>query len=173
MEKAVLDRRLAQMEAEGTRFRSGVDVGDEITGQQLVDRYDAVVLAIGATVPRDLAVPGRELDSVHQAMEYLPQGNLAALGRSVPDQILATDRDVVIIGGDDTGADCLGTAHRRARSVTQLEILPRPTEEALLTLADVPDDLPHLQCPRGGRRPRLRGQHRSGSSATRTVVCGR
>src|SRR5690349_233237 len=80
MEKAVLDRRLAQMEAEGTRFRSGVDVGDEITGQQLVDRYDAVVLAVGATVARDLPVPGRELAGVHQAMEYLPQGNRAALG---------------------------------------------------------------------------------------------
>src|SRR5436190_11470041 len=80
MEKAVLDRRLAQMEAEGTRFRSGVDVGEEITGQQLVDRYDAVVLAVGATVARDLPVPGRELDGVHQAMEYLPQGNHAALG---------------------------------------------------------------------------------------------
>jgi glutamate synthase (NADPH) small chain len=130
MEKAVLDRRLAQMEAEGTRFRSGVNVGDEITGQQLVDRYDAVVLAIGATVARDLPVPGRELAGIHQAMEYLPQGNVAALGRSVPDQILATGRDVVIIGGGDTGADCLGTAHRQgARSVTQLEIMPRPPEE--------------------------------------------
>src|SRR6478736_4593252 len=130
MEKSVLDRRLAQMEAEGTRFRNGVLVGDEITGQQLVDRYDAVVLAIGATVARDLPVPGRELRGVYQAMEYLPQGNRAALGQSVPDQILATGLDVVIIGGGDTGADCLGTAHRQgARSVTQLEIMPRPTEE--------------------------------------------
>ena len=77
MEKSVLDRRLAQMEAEGTRFRNGVHVGDEITGQQLVDRYDAVVLAIGATVARDLPVPGRELRGVYQAMEYLPQGNRA------------------------------------------------------------------------------------------------
>ena len=130
MEKSVLDRRLAQMEAEGTRFRNGVLVGDEITGQQLVDRYDAVVLAIGATVARDLPVPGREHRGVYQAMEYLPQGNRAALGQSVPDQILATGLDVVIIGGGDTGADCLGTAHRQgARSVTQLEIMPRPTEE--------------------------------------------
>ena len=130
MEKSVLDRRLAQMEAEGTRFRNGVNVGDEISGQQLVDRYDAVVLAIGATVARDLPVPGRELTGVYQAMEYLPQGNRAALGQSVPDQILATGLDVVIIGGGDTGADCLGTAHRQgARSVTQLEIMPRPTEE--------------------------------------------
>ena len=127
MEKSVLDRRLAQMEAEGTRFRPGVDVGDEITGPQLGDRYDAIVLAIGATVARDLPVPGRELGGVHQAMEFLPQANLAALGKSVPDQIIATGKDVIIIGGGDTGADCLGTAHRQgARSVTQLEICRGP-----------------------------------------------
>ncbi len=130
MEKSVLDRRIRQMEAEGTRFRSGVDVGGQLTGQQLRGRYDAVVLAIGSTVPRDLAVPGRELRGIHQAMEYLPQGNRAALGESVTGQILATDKDVVIIGGGDTGADCLGTALRQgARSVTSLEILPQPPEE--------------------------------------------
>jgi len=130
MEKAVLDRRLAQMVAEGTRFRSGVDVGGEVTGRQLKDRYDAVVLAVGATVPRDLPVPGRQLTGTYQAMEYLPQGNRVALGEHVEDQILATDKDVIIIGGGDTGADCLGTAHRQgARSVTQLEIMPRPGEE--------------------------------------------
>ncbi len=130
MEKSVLDRRLAQMEAEGTRFRSGVDVGVEITGRQLRDRYDAVVLAVGATVPRDLPVPGRELTGTYQAMDYLPQGNRVALGERVEDQILATGKDVIIIGGGDTGADCLGTAHRQgARSVTQLEIMPRPGEE--------------------------------------------
>ena len=88
------------------------------------------MLAIGATVARDLPVPGRELAGVLQAMEYLPQANRAALGEPVADQILATGLDVVIIGGGDTGADCLGTAHRQgARSVTQLEIMPRPTEE--------------------------------------------
>jgi glutamate synthase (NADPH/NADH) small chain len=130
MEKSVLDRRIRQMEAEGTRFRSGVDVGGQLTGQQLRSRYDAVVLAIGSTVPRDLGVPGRELGGIHQAMEYLPQGNRAALGESVADQILATDKDVVIIGGGDTGADCLGTALRQgARSVTSLEILPQPPED--------------------------------------------
>ncbi|MGB8381476.1 MAG: glutamate synthase subunit beta, partial [Dermatophilaceae bacterium] len=88
MEKAVLDRRIEQMQAEGTRFRSGVDIGTELTGQQLLARYDAVVLAIGATVPRELPVPGRELTGIHQAMEYLPQGNRAALGEHVENQIL-------------------------------------------------------------------------------------
>ncbi len=132
MEKSVLDRRLAQMVAEGTRFRSGVDVGAQVTGQQLKDRYDAVVLAVGATVPRDLPVPGRQLTGIHQAMEYLPQGNRASLGEPVEDQILATDKDVIILGGGDTGADCLGTVHRQgARSVTQLEIMLRPGEDRL------------------------------------------
>ncbi len=130
MEKAVLDRRLAQMEAEGTRFRNGVEVGVDITGEQLRARYDAVVLAIGATVPRDLPVTGRELHGIHQAMEYLPQGNRAALGQRVEGQILATGKDVIVIGGGDTGADCIGTALRQgARSVTSLEIMPRPADE--------------------------------------------
>ncbi|HEX3004550.1 MAG TPA: glutamate synthase subunit beta [Angustibacter sp.] len=130
MEKAVLDRRLAQMEAEGTRFRPGVAVGDDITGRQLRDRYDAVVLATGSTVPRDLPAPGRELAGIMQAMEYLPPANRAALGEPSPDLVSAEGRDVVIIGGGDTGADCLGTALRqKARSVTQLEIMPRPPEE--------------------------------------------
>ncbi|MFV0253654.1 MAG: glutamate synthase subunit beta [Beutenbergiaceae bacterium] len=132
MEKAVLDRRLQQMEAEGTRFRPNVRVGfDEgTTGQDLLERYDAIVLAMGATVRRDLPVPGRELGGIHQAMEYLPQGNRAARGQQVEDQILATGKDVVIIGGGDTGADCLGTALRQdAASVVQLEIMPRPPED--------------------------------------------
>ena len=130
MEKLHLDRRLAQMEAEGTRFRAGVDVGADLTGQQLRDRYDAVVLAIGSTVGRDLPVPGRELDGILAAMQYLPAANRVAVGEQVADQVVATDRDVVIIGGGDTGADCLGTALRQgARSVTQLEIMPRPTDQ--------------------------------------------
>ncbi|GAA3637193.1 glutamate synthase subunit beta [Kineosporia mesophila] len=130
MEKAVIDRRLAQMEAEGTRFRPGVNVGTELTGQQLRDRYDAVVLAVGSTTARDLPTPGRELGGIHQAMEYLPQANRVALGEEIEGQIRADGLDVVIIGGGDTGADCLGTALRQgANSVTQLEIMPRPTQE--------------------------------------------
>jgi len=130
MEKSVLDRRLAQMEAEGTRFRNGVDVGGDLTGRQLRERYDAVVLAIGATVPRDLHVPGRELDGVMQAMEFLPPANRVALGEVVENQVVATGKDVIVIGGGDTGADCIGTAHRQgARSVTSLEIMPRPGED--------------------------------------------
>ncbi|MBO9520397.1 MAG: glutamate synthase subunit beta [Nocardioidaceae bacterium] len=130
MEKKVLDRRLEQMRREGTVFRAGVDVGTELTGTQLRDRYDAVVLAIGSTVGRDLPVPGRELGGIHQAMEFLPQANRAALGETVENQILATGKNVVIIGGGDTGADCLGTSIRQgAKSITQLEIMPRPGED--------------------------------------------
>jgi glutamate synthase (NADPH/NADH) small chain len=130
MEKSVIDRRLAQMKAEGTRFRNGVDVGGDLTGKQLRDRYDAVVLAIGATVPRDLPVPGRQLDGVMQAMEYLPPANRVALGETVENQVVATGKDVIVIGGGDTGADCIGTAHRQgARSVTSLEIMPRPGDD--------------------------------------------
>jgi glutamate synthase (NADPH/NADH) small chain len=130
MEKRHLDRRLAQMAAEGTGFRPGVDVGADVTGPQLVDRYDAVVLAVGATQPRELPVPGRQLTGVVQAMEYLPPANRAALGLDAPGLVSAAGKDVVIIGGGDTGADCLGTAHRQGpRSVTQLEIMPEPPQE--------------------------------------------
>src|SRR4051795_4274552 len=130
MEKAVLDRRLDQMRREGTVFRAGVEVGQEgsgLTGERLRDRYDAVVLAVGSTIGRDLPVPGRDLSGIHQAMEYLPQSNRVSLGQAVPGQITASGKDVVIIGGGDTGADCLGTAIRQgAASVTQLEILAQP-----------------------------------------------
>ncbi|MGZ4460601.1 MAG: glutamate synthase subunit beta [Nocardioidaceae bacterium] len=130
MEKKYLDRRLDQMRREGTVFRAGVDVGSALTGTALVERFDAVVLAVGATLPRDLPIPGRQLGGVHQAMEFLPQSNRVSLGEDVEDQITATGKHVVIIGGGDTGADCLGTAHRQgATSVTQLEIMPRPGEE--------------------------------------------
>ena len=130
MEKKHVDRRVDQMRREGTVFRAGVDVGTTITGSQLRERYDAVVLAVGATAWRDLPATGRELGGIHQAMEYLPQANRVALGEEVDDQITAAGKDVIIIGGGDTGADCLGTAHRQgARSVTQLEIMPEPGDE--------------------------------------------
>jgi glutamate synthase (NADPH) small chain len=130
MEKRHLDRRIAQMEAEGTRFRPGVDVGAELGADALRARYDAVVLAVGATAWRDLPVEGRELDGVHQAMEYLPPANRVQQGDLPVSPISAQGKHVVVIGGGDTGADCLGTAHRQgAASVTQLEILPRPPEQ--------------------------------------------
>ena len=127
MEKRHLDRRLAQMEAEGVKFRAGVDVGIDITGEDLRQRYDAVVMAVGATVWRDLAVEGRELAGIHQAMEFLPLANRVQEGDLAVSPIDVRGKHVVIIGGGDTGADCLGTSHRQgAASVTQLEILPTP-----------------------------------------------
>jgi glutamate synthase (NADPH) small chain len=129
MEKRHLDRRLAQMQAEGVKFRAGVDVGTDVTGSDLRRRYDAVVLAVGATQWRDLPVPGRELAGVHQAMEYLPGANRVQEGDLEVAPIDAAGKHVVVIGGGDTGADCLGTAHRQgAASVTQLEIMPTPPE---------------------------------------------
>jgi len=131
MEKSIVDRRISQMEGEGTRFRAGVNVGIDITGAELRTRYDAVVLAMGATNWRDLKVSGRENKGIYQAMEYLPWGNKQGLGElSAEPPISAKGKHVVILGGGDTGADCLGTAIRQgAASVLQLEILPRPTEE--------------------------------------------
>jgi glutamate synthase (NADPH/NADH) small chain len=131
MEKSIVDRRLYQMEQEGTRFRTGVTVGKDITGSSLRSRYDAVVIAIGATNWRELSIPGRDAKGVYQAMEYLPWGNKQALGDLDDEpEINAAGRNVVILGGGDTGADCLGTAIRQgAKSVTQLEIMPRPTTE--------------------------------------------
>ncbi|MGE5285822.1 MAG: glutamate synthase subunit beta [Micromonosporaceae bacterium] len=127
MEKRHLDRRLAQMRAEGTEFRCGVTAGVDITADELRASYDAIVLAGGATVARDLPVPGRDLDGIHQAMEYLPLANRVTQGDLAQSPISAEGKNVVIIGGGDTGADCLGTALRQgAASVTQLEIMPRP-----------------------------------------------
>jgi glutamate synthase (NADPH/NADH) small chain len=129
MEKAHLDRRLRQMSQEGVKFRPGVEVGVDVTMGDLRKRYDAIVLAIGATQWRDLAIPGRELAGVHQAMEYLPGANRVQEGDIDTAPLDAAGKHVVIIGGGDTGADCLGTAHRQgAASVTQLEILPTPPD---------------------------------------------
>jgi glutamate synthase (NADPH/NADH) small chain len=130
MEKRHLDQRLAQMAAEGTRFKPGLNVGVDMTGADLHARYDAVVLAVGATVGRDLPVPGRDLGGIMQAMDYLPHANRHASDPSYEVPVSARGKHVVIIGGGDTGADCLGTTHRQgAASVTQLEILPRPADE--------------------------------------------
>ena len=135
MEKRQIDARLAQMQAEGTRFRAGVEIGRDITWDDLKSRYDAVVVATGATVPRDLPIPGRDLAGVHFAMDYLVQQNRANAGTVVDNQISAEGKHVVVIGGGDTGADCIGTAHRQgALSVTNLAIgkqppLERPSEQ--------------------------------------------
>lgn len=127
MEKWRLDRRLGQMRAEGTEFRTGVHVGVDIPVERLRRGYDAVVLAGGSTRPRDLSIPGRELDGVHQAMEYLPLANRVQEGDMNRAPIDAHGKHVVVIGGGDTGADCVGTAHRQgAASVTQFEIMPTP-----------------------------------------------
>ncbi|MST34996.1 glutamate synthase, partial [Acidimicrobiaceae bacterium USS-CC1] len=129
MEKRVLDRRLAQLRAEGVEFRCGVDVGRDLSAGELRSAHDAVVLAVGSTVPRELRVPGRELAGIHQAMEYLPLANRVQEGDVAVAPITAAGKRVVIIGGGDTGADCLGTAHRQgAVSVHQLEIMPRPPD---------------------------------------------
>jgi len=129
MEKRHLERRLDQMRAEGTSFRTGVNVGEDISAAALQADYDAIVLAGGSTVARDLPVPGRDLAGVHQAMEYLPWSNRVREGDLDDSPISAKGKHVVIIGGGDTGADCLGTAHRHgAASVHQFEILARPPE---------------------------------------------
>ena len=134
MEKRHIDRRLAQMEAEGTVFKAGVNVGVHLTADRLRADFDAVVLAGGATAWRDLPIPGRDLDGIHQAMEFLPWANRVQQGDDVlgPDgepPITAKGKKVIIIGGGDTGADCLGTVHRQgATEVHQFEIMPRPPD---------------------------------------------
>ena len=132
LEKHIIDRRLEQMSAEGVKFVTGADVGKNVSVQDLRHECDAVVLAGGAEHPRDLNVPGRELKGIHFAMEYLPQQNRRCLGDVLnPEvEILATGKRVVIIGGGDTGADCLGTCHRqKPLSVHQFEIMPKPPDE--------------------------------------------
>ena len=130
MEKHLIDRRMSQMQAEGVEFRVNQHVGANVDTQRLLEEYDAVVLAGGAEHPRDLPVPGRELGGVHFAMEFLPQQNKVVAGDKVPQQILATGKHVVVIGGGDTGSDCVGTSNRHgAASVTQFELLPQPPEQ--------------------------------------------
>src|SRR4029079_8774691 len=127
---ARLDRRLAQMRDEGTIFKASVDVGTDVTAEQLRAEFDAVVRAVAATAWRDLPAAGREAEGVYQAMEYLPWANHVQQGDIDAPPITAHGKHVVIIGGGDTGADCLGTAHRQgAASVTQLEIMPTPPEK--------------------------------------------
>ena len=130
MEKRHIESRLRQMQDEGTRFRAGVEIGRDITWDALRARYDAVVVATGSTVPRDLPIPGRDLDGVHFAMEYLVESNRAVAGDNVAHQISAEGKHVIVIGGGDTGADCIGTAHRQgALSVTNLAIGIQPPTE--------------------------------------------
>jgi glutamate synthase (NADPH/NADH) small chain len=132
LEKSVLDRRLHQLEAEGVEFRPSVNVGRDIKIEQLLGDYDAILLAMGAEQPRDLKIPGRGLKGIHFAMEFLPQQNKRVAGDTVPahESIIATGKKVLIIGGGDTGADCLGTSIRqKAASVHQFEIMPVPPNE--------------------------------------------
>ncbi|MBM9505567.1 glutamate synthase subunit beta [Actinacidiphila acididurans] len=130
MEKRHINRRIEQMRAEGTKFRTGVQIGTDLDAAQLTQRYDAMVIAAGATQWRDLPVEGRDLKGIYQAMEYLPLSNKVQEGDYVAPPITAEGKHVVVIGGGDTGADCVGTAHRQgALSVTQLEIMPRPGDD--------------------------------------------
>jgi glutamate synthase (NADPH/NADH) small chain len=143
LEKHVIDRRLAQMRAEGVEFHPNCHVGVNVSVERLMREHDAVVVAIGAEAPRDLPVPGRELKGIHFAMEFLTQQNQRVAGENVPEaqSILATGRDVLVIGGGDTGSDCIGTSNRHhARSVSQLEILPLPPqhEDKLMTWPNWP-----------------------------------
>ncbi len=135
MEKSHIDRRIEQMQAEGVEFRVKQYIGVDVPAQKIKDEFDAVVLTGGAEQPRDLPVPGRELQGVHFAMEFLPQQNKVVAGDSVPDQIKATGKHVVVIGGGDTGSDCVGTSNRHgAASVAQFEVMPRAPEHANIPL---------------------------------------
>jgi len=130
--KTLIDRRMSQMLAEGVEFRTNTEIGKDIPAKQLVDDYDAVILTGGSEDPRDLSIEGRELNGVYFAMDFLSQSNKRVAGDSIPDAetILATDLDVVVIGGGDTGSDCIGTSNRQgAKSVSQLEIMPMPPEK--------------------------------------------
>lgn len=130
MEKSHIDRRMEQMKAEGVEFRVNQHVGENIKPDDLLAEYDAVLLAAGAEQPRDLPVPGRELDGVHFAMDFLAPQNKVVAGDVIPDQIMATGKHVVVIGGGDTGSDCVGTSNRHgALSISQFELMPQPPEK--------------------------------------------
>ena len=130
MEKHLIDRRTEQMRAEGVEFRTGQHVGKDIAMKKIVDEFDAVVMSGGAEQPRDLPVPGRELAGVHFAMDFLPQQNKVVAGDKIDGQLKATGKHVIVIGGGDTGSDCVGTSNRHgAASVTQFELLPQPPEK--------------------------------------------
>ena len=130
MEKVHIDRRVNQMEAEGVKFKTNQNVGEAVAPEELVKDYDAVILTGGAEWPRDLPIPGRELEGVHFAMDFLPFQNKIVAGDNVSDQIKATGKHVVVIGGGDTGSDCVGTSNRHgASSITQFELMPQPPEQ--------------------------------------------
>ncbi|MFW5431766.1 MAG: glutamate synthase subunit beta [Methylophilaceae bacterium] len=130
MEKSNIDRRMVQMEAEGVTFKTDQYVSENVSADDLMQEYDAVVLAGGAEHPRDLPVPGRELDGVHFAMDFLAPNNKVVAGDSIPNQIRATDKHVIVIGGGDTGSDCVGTSNRHgAANITQFELMPQPPEK--------------------------------------------
>lgn len=127
LEKHYIDRRLEQMKAEGVNFLTSSNVGVDISVKELLDQYDSIILAGGCEHPSDISIPGRNLKGIHFAMEYLPQQNRVNAGESLQNQISAKNKNVIIIGGGDTGSDCVGTANRqRALSITQLELLPQP-----------------------------------------------
>jgi glutamate synthase (NADPH/NADH) small chain len=164
LEKWVVDRRVDLMAAEGVKFRTGVNVGVDITTDELSEQFDAVVIAIGSTIPRDLPVPGRELDGVHFAMEYLELRNRWVSGEYGEDDtpISAVGKHVVIIGGGDTGADCLGNSHRQnPASITQFEVMPEPP-------VDRPDDL--TPWPRWPLILRTSGAHEEGGDRRFSVM---
>ena len=170
MEKHHVDRRVAQMQAEGVVFHYDAHVGVNVAAEKLLAEYDAVVLTGGSEKPRDLPVPGRELKGIHFAMEFLPQQNRRVSGEAAADgePILAGGKHVVVIGGGDTGSDCIGTSIRQgALSVTNFEILAgsAAAREQGAHLAELAAEAAHLVEPRGRRRARFRGDDRRASPA--------
>ena len=136
MEKIHIDRRVKQMEEEGVVFKTNQNVGENVKPDDLINEYDAVILAGGAEWPRDLPIPGRDLDGVHFAMDFLPLQNKVVAGDKFKDQIMATNKHVVVIGGGDTGSDCVGTSNRHgAASISQFELMPQPPENENKLLA--------------------------------------